>query len=227
MTGTNGILKFNLVESDPQYHLVGDEMVHGEMFTNYSVYALEQGESDDPSHVLHLPRLHGVSEELDQLIESGWQKGVFVGKLMASSSESEQSEIEATQKSDKKSMPADKIRQLAQKKAGFTTGLFVVQPILEYSDALGAISERLPEQAIPYLVAGVHQNGSRSLRIISADQEEYHYGEHHGEKIKELAALDVKVWDALQSVHDMMYSQAVDLIVQRGSSKRSTDDSAA
>ena len=219
MAEASEILKFNLAECDPQYHLVGNEMVHGEMFTNYSVYAIEQGDSDDPAHVLHLPRLSGVSDELDQLIERGWQKGVFVGKLMTSSRESEDQEIEATQKSDKKSMPADMIRRLAQKKAGFTTGLFVVQPILEYSGAIKAIAEKLPEQAIPYLVAGIHQDGSRSLRVIPADQEEYHYGEHHGQKIKDLETLDEKLWESLQSVHDMMYTQAVDMIVEEGGNR--------
>jgi hypothetical protein len=218
MTDRAEAIELGFKVSDPQYHLIGDEMVHSKMFANYTVSSIGQGESGARQHTLSLPRLAGITDEIDELIDElivqGWHTGMFVGKLMTSSQKFVETEIEETQKSDKKSMSSENIQKLARKKSGFTTSLFVAQPILRYESRTEGIEEATSNLEIPHLVAGMHQDESKVLRIVPTDKEEYYYGEHLGERVKKGKLFDAIDWGSISSFHRLLYDQAVDLVVQ-------------
>jgi hypothetical protein len=207
-------ITFNFVEDDPPYYLVGDEITHSKTFSSYSMYATGNSAPGYPDYVLDLSRFSDMPEA-SALRASGWQRAVLIGKLMTSSYESEQKEIEENRTSDKKSMSAEGLNELVRKKIGFTTALFLVQPILEFSEAGLIQAEQLPAQDIPQLVAGTNNSGRRSLRVISADREEQYYDDQYGTKVRDLAAVADDDWEKIEALHRSLYDPLSDEIAIR------------
>jgi hypothetical protein len=202
--------RLTFIEDDPAYYLSGEQTWFSRVFTHYTTSAGDPALGRPFSLNLAELALTLPEDEQDRqknveaVKANGWQQAIFVGKIMTSDVQSELALAE------EKSKPLEEIEKLAKAEAGFQTGLFVVQPMAAKKQATSRL-KGLPPQETPQLVAGIHNNGRRSLRIVPADQDELHYGEQHGQRLKpdDIEGID---WGAIENLHRLLYDQTVDSI---------------